>query len=263
MLELEMPFREAIEHHLAVNLSHYGERLAAVYVYGSVYRCEALIGTSDLDLMIVTTDGFSPEDQDWELQRWKIQKQENSAPYAIETGPNRANSVARVMEMLNPHFGPNVTTCILYHDSQFIYGQDLRSGFSIPEMNRGWAIPCIEGPLSWARAAANSSSNISPAADGANAWLLPEPSRQIRKLARHCVMAGACLLMVRGRFQSFRSADVLAVLSELYPSWSDFYHEIGACPVSIPSNYPLDGEAYNRQALAWVEWVAEQVYSGS
>src|SRR5829696_7254529 len=58
-------FRRAIRRNVQEYVAHFGERLVAIYVVGSVHRNEAVPGVSDLDIYAVIADAFSETDQEW------------------------------------------------------------------------------------------------------------------------------------------------------------------------------------------------------
>jgi len=94
----------AIARYVAQYQAHYADRLIAVYVFGSVHRGEANACASDLDLILVTTDGFGQQDQEWELARWQEQERVQKADgiSSLSVGLTRASSLEQVLRGLQP-----------------------------------------------------------------------------------------------------------------------------------------------------------------
>ncbi len=61
-------FRDAIERYVELHCAHYGERLAAIYVEGSVHRNEAIPGVSDLDTYVFIEGARNENDHSWQQQ---------------------------------------------------------------------------------------------------------------------------------------------------------------------------------------------------
>ena len=58
-------FKEAIEYQVYEYWTHFKNRLAAIYVGGSIHRNEAVLGVSDLDLYPFIVDSFNERDSRW------------------------------------------------------------------------------------------------------------------------------------------------------------------------------------------------------
>lgn len=165
----------AIARYVAQYQAHYADRLIAVYVFGSVHRGEANACASDLDLILVTTDGFGQQDQEWELARWQEQERVQKADgiSSLSVGLTRASSLEQVLRGLQPGAEQQAVETravrlsvdqaalsaeedaalrsgrfarALCYDATLVFGRDLVQGTLSPMMDAAWAALYFQAP---------------------------------------------------------------------------------------------------------------------
>ena len=274
----DMFFREAIRRHVEEYRAHFGERLAAIYVSGSVHRNEAVRGISDLDLHPFITDTFS--ETDWQWKR-RVQRQlDLEFGAACDLPPARpvteaflrgmqAPSGTRTIvadavdgtlrQQFQPEERPGMLArafgILLHYDATLVWGRDLIEGLQIPPPDRTWAQGWFLSPWELTRYAAG------VAKENRTDFDLPEePRLRLHELAKLAKLGGAALLMARGEFRSFRYADVFPSLKQLFPEWSSFLDE--SSESYFPATEPTPGRvsAYLSRLAAWMEWIGAQLY---
>ena len=271
-------FREAIRRHVEEYAAHFGERLAAIYVSGSVHRNEAMPGISDLDLHPFITDTF--DEADWQWKR-RVQKQ-LELEFGTACGLSAARPVteAFLQGMQAPSGARTIVAdpvdgtlrqqfqheerpgrlarafgILLQYDATLVWGRDLIEGLQIPPPDRTWAQGWFLSPWELTRYAAG------VAKENRTDFDLPEePRLRLHELAKLAKLGGAALLMARGEFRSFRYAEVLPALIPLFPEWSPFLDESTESyfPATDPS--PDEVSGYLSRLLAWMEWIGAQLY---
>lgn len=210
-----------------------------MYVTGSVHRGEAVRGASDVDLITFTTDGRTEDDLAWRrrlIQRWEAQGRYETPGF---NPPRAVDDLDR-----KPAF-----RWTLRYDATLVYGRDLIAGEDIP-------LPCFGFETEWhlTRHAAG----LEP--ENTTDFTLPQPlDRRLRKLARLAVLVGACVLMHRGRFRSFRGRDVLPVLEGEFRGWTQFLHRTDELYIHLTQPDQAHVDDYLKQLLEWMVWAADQI----
>ena len=273
-------FREAIQRHVAEYVAHFGKRLAAIYVSGSVHRNEAVPGISDLDLHPFITDTF--DEADWEWKR-RVQKQlELVFGAACDLSPARPVTQIWLRDVHAPSGIYTLITdrddgtlrwqpdpderkamlargygLLVRYDATLVWGRDLIEGLQIPAPDATWARVWFLCPWDLTRYAAG----LTPENRSAGEHDLPEePRLLLHELAKLAKLGGAALLMARGEFRSFRYADVFPSLKQIFPQWAPFLDE--STESYFPATEPTPDEvtAYLSRLAAWMDWIGAQLY---
>jgi hypothetical protein len=271
-------FREAIRRHVREYDAHYGDRLAAIYVSGSVHRNEAVRGLSDLDLYPFISDTFGHADLAWTRQMGDQLEEEfgaacglcpartvteellqgaqaPSGSYTIVADPvdgtlrqqlqpeERSRSLARSFGIL------------VRYDATLVWGRDLLEGLTVPPPDRRRAQVWFLSPWELTRFAAGVTKENRTDFD-----LPDEPRPRLHELAKLAKLGGAAFLMARGEFRSFRYAEVFPALKRLFPQWASFLNESTESyfPATDPPPEQLSG--YLSRLLAWMDWIGAQLY---
>ena len=270
-------FQEALACYVRTYADYYGDRLVSVYVWGSVSRGEAVAGISDLDLMIITRDGFTSLDEQWELSRWH--GDDVCAPFGIKTHPTRSNTAEALYRGLYPTsedsdnvaaalsafvrggvvsdleratIKPGTLARCIHYDATLAFGRDIVGRAPCPIMDAAWGAYYLDWPYKIIRKALSTGDAcVAKTANTQPDW---------RKLARLAVQIGDCFLMAKARFISFRVRDVVPSLIDLFPSWSPFLVETRQMALN-EMGAPFDQELYGSELLRWSEWVKEAVHS--
>jgi predicted nucleotidyltransferase len=224
--------------------AHFGDRLVATYVWGSVHRGEAVPGVSDLDLFHFITDAMRPTDQEWRLRL----RQELDGDELALGGITRPHPVDILLA------DPSPALFRLRYDATLVWGRDLTAGLVLPTPDRGWAVMQFQSPRALTRYAAG----LEP--ENKTDFRLPDdPSLRLRKLARLGVLGGACRLMALGRFCSYRGREVLPTLEALFPQWGPFLSETEALYIHpvVPSAEQITD--YLSKLVVWMDWVGAQL----
>jgi hypothetical protein len=256
-------FRRAIRRSVQEYVAHFGERLVAIYVVGSVHRNEAVPGVSDLDIYAVIADAFSETDEEWRQQE---------DPGGLEREFGSGCGVGSAMSMASL-FGPPppagvkwydvpegfafppdmVSTLLMYrrYDATLVWGRDITAGLAIPPPDRRWAKEEFLGLWDLIRdfAGLPNEGRFDPDP------LLKQPSLQLRKLARHAVYGGVLLLIGLGEFRSFRGADVIPALERRFPEWTGWLEETRGLYIEPQETTPEEVAAYLSRLLTWLEWI--------
>jgi hypothetical protein len=250
-------FRDAIRRVFSEHAAHYGNRLTAFYVSGSVHRNEAVPGVSDVDTCVFIRDEYSKEDGVWEEKAEK--KLKGEIPGFEHT--SRATSVDRsILKGTQPNadewsrIGTRAWVERLRYDSTLVWGQDVTEGVEIPPPDRSWARRYVAsvGPLIRYAAGLEDENRTD--------FRLPdEPSPRLRKLARLAVLSGAYLLMGCGEFHSFKGADVLPALKWLSPQWVKFLDETERLYIPPTVATEEDVHSYLSRLVPWVKWIETQL----
>ena len=216
-----------------------GANLKAVYLFGSVFRGEASLGYSDIDLhaFVESTPNF---DKHVPIQ----------AKFEIES----PGIIGFAMPMqVQPAKENKYLAFRIRWDSLLLTDGDVFEGIPTPEADRTMAKELFPSVLELANFASGridmNSTDFDLPTDGLT---------RHRKLARLAVLGGACLQMALGRFKSYRGVDVLPDLLSSYPQWSPFLHEVEGSYIS-PNLNESDLERQNRftqnlsEFLGWVD----------
>ncbi len=250
-------FREAIQYHVYEYWTYFRNRLAAIYVGGSVHRNEAVPGVSDLDLYPFIVDEFNDADRKWFNQVER--RVESKYPSANGLCPPR--SVTEVLDGLQSKVDEIAYIRSLAwghrfrYDTTLIFGRDLIDGIRVPDMDKGLARDYFQCVSDLVRYAAGLES------ENKTDFQLPKaPSRCLRKLARLAVLGGAYLLVGCGESYSFKGTDILPLLKARFPQWCAFLNETEALYISLDSSATDNRiSAYLSQLVPWVDWIGEQL----
>jgi predicted nucleotidyltransferase len=224
--------------------THFGDRLVATYVWGSVHRGEAVLGVSDLDLFHFITDRMCPADHEWRL---RLRRELDGHELELG-GVTRAHPVDMLLSDRSP------ALFRLRYDATLIWGRDLTEGLDIPMPDRGWARMHFQSPWDLTRYAAG----LEP--ENKTDFQLPDdPSLRLRKLARLGVLGGASLLMARGKFRSYRGIDVLPLLEDFFPQWKSFLRETEALDIRPIAPSAQQVADYLSKLVVWMDWVGAQL----
>jgi hypothetical protein len=271
-------FREAIRRHVQEYHAHFGDRLVAIYVSGSVHRNEAVRGISDLDLYPFITDTFG--EADWQWKRQAEIPLEREFGEACDLSPARPVTEAFLQAMqapsgiytivadpadgtlrlqLEPEERPRMLArsfgILLRYDATLVWGRDLIEGLVIPPPDRRTAQVWFLSPWELTRFAAG------VAKENRTDFDLPEePRLRLHELAKLAKLGGAALLMARGEFSSLRYADVFPALKQLFPQWASFLNESTESYFPAADPPPEQISAYLSRLLAWMDWIGAQLY---
>lgn len=272
-------FREAVRRHVEEYVAHFGERLAAIYVSGSVHRNEAVPGISDLDLHPFISDTLTEADEEWWQKLMQVLDREYGKIYGLVRPRSvttefiagiHAPTADRDTIVSDPVDGtlrwqpdPDERKAsqargyglLLGYDATLVWGRDLIEGLRIPPPERTWAEGWFLEPWELTRYAAGVTRENRTDFD-----LPEEPRLRLHELAKLAKLGGAALLMARGEFRSFRNADVFPALKQLFPGWSAFLDESTACYFPDADPTPEQVSAYLSRLLAWMDWIGAQLH---
>lgn len=186
--------------------NHFGKRLIAGYLHGSILYGDAIPGVSDLDYLLVLTS-LTDDDKVWLFETAHAVELEYPIAAEVHLSP------VTMDDLRNQSFA----RFALMHNAALHMGQDALSllaveGVTIPTPDASFA----KGRLDFARHCFQQAlRGETPDCTGP----LPDENCYIlRKFTRYfVVIEGAYYLMSKGLFRSFRSVDVLPALTELLP----------------------------------------------
>lgn len=285
-------YRHVLQRVVAECRAHYGERLVAIYVWGSVHRGEAVPAVpdaADLDLYVFTSDGFHASDKTWLSAsndalnvdipgaRWgwipparavsflfPEQEQENSAAHNLRLRDALQGVLAGTQpdEETGKALIARTGAYMLLYDATRVWGRDLTAALHVPPPDPLWARAKFQQV--WDIVALEAGQN--PPLSTAYAW---EHARQynipaatgprLRTMARLGVMGGAYLLIALGQFHSFRGIEVLPVLRALFPQWEAFLSETNRLYVDLTDASEQDRLGYMSRLVPWTDWVGAQL----
>jgi hypothetical protein len=238
-------FRRVIRRHVDEYIAHFGERLAAIYVSGSVHRDEAVLGISDLDLHVFITDAWTEADEQW----FHRAKAELLREFPTTCGLFPARPAQVILDGTWPAY-----LIRLRYDATLIQGRDLIEGLDVPRPNRVWARDAFQATWDLTRYAAGLES------ENRTDFSLPnDPPLRLRKLARLAVLGGAYLLAGLGEFRSFRGADVIPALERRFPEWTGWLEETRGLYIDPRETTPEEVAAYLSKLLTWLDWIKPQL----
>lgn len=250
-------FKEAIQYHASEYWNYFQNRLAAIYVGGSVHRNEAVPGISDLDLYPFIVDEFTDADRKWFDEA--EQRVDSRFPSANGLCPPR--SVGEILDGLQStadevaYIRAQAWVYRLRYDTTLIFGNDLIEGMRVPDMDRNQArdyFQCVSDLVRY---------DAGLEAENKTDFRLPKASaHHLRKLARLAVLGGAYLLIGYGELYSFKGVDVFPRLQARFPQWCAFLDETEALYI-YPDASASDGEisAYLSQLVSWIDWIGAQL----
>ena len=250
-------FKEAIQYHVDEYWTHFKNRLAAIYVGGSVHRNEAVLGVSDIDLYPFIADSFNERDERWFNQA----KQKVESRYAAANGlcpPRSVNEVLEGLQSTTDEIARERSHSWVYrlrYDTTLIFGSDLIAGYSVPDMDKHQARDYFQDVRNFVRYAAGLEAN------NKTDFPLPKtPSHCLRKLARLAILGGAYLLMGHGKLYTFKGTEILPLLRANLPQWNTFFDETEALYIFLnPSATENEISAYLAQLVLWIDWVGVQL----
>ena len=250
-------FRDAIEYHASEYWHYFQNRLAAIYVGGSVHRNEAVPGVSDLDLYPFIVDEFTDTDRKW----FDEAEQRVDSRFPSVNGLCPPRSVAEIFDGLQSpvnevaYVRSQAWMHRLRYDTTLIFGNNLIEGMRVPDMDRDQArnyFQCVSDLVRY---------DAGLEAKNKTDFRLPKaPAHHLRKLARLAVLGGAYLLIGNGESYSYKGADVLPLLKARFPQWRTFLDETEALYI-FPNASATDTKisAYLSQLVSWVDWVETQL----
>jgi hypothetical protein len=271
-------FRRAIRRHVEEYVAHFGERLVALYVSGSVHRNEAVPGVSDLDLHSFMTDTIREEDHEWWRQAGEAMDREFGVLYGIcrprtiteeilhglrvpswkrntiTADPNDGTLRAIPGEEERQAILARAYAILLRYDSTLVWGRDLIEGAPIPPPDLAVAQVRFLSPWELVRFETGRTRGNQTDFD------LPEEAPlRLRYLVKLAIYGGASLLMARGEFRSYRGPDVLDPLARAEPGWAPFLEGTRGLYV-----YPVEDAAarlsvYLARCAEWMDWIGAEL----
>ena len=250
-------FRKAIRYHVYEYWSHFQDRLAAIYVGGSIHRNEAVPGISDLDLYPFLIDSVNKEDRNWFNQA----EQRVESRFASANGlclPRSVNEIFGGLQSTADETARVKSHAWMYrlrYDTTLIFGKDLIAGLHVSDMNKNQAGDYFQSAWDLVRYAAGLETR------NKTDFHLPKDSpRLLRKLARLAILGGAYLLIGRGELYSFKGAEILPILNAHCPDWQSFFDETKVLYISLnPSVTEREISHYLSQLVLWMDWVGKQL----
>lgn len=250
-------FREAIQYHSYEYWTHFQDRLAAIYVGGSIHRKEAVPGISDLDIYPFLIDSFNEEDRNWFNQA----EQRVESRFASANGlcpPRSANEVLGGLQSMADETARERSHAWMYrlrYDTTLIFGSDLIAGLHVSDMYKSQAGDYFQSALDLVRYAAGLET------ENRTDFHLPKIlPRRLRKLARLGILGGAYFLIGHGISYSFKGVEILPLLKVHCPHWRAFLNETETLYISLnPSVTEREISSYLSQLVLWMDWVGEQL----
>ncbi len=240
------PYRAALRRMVDAYHARFAGRLACVMVWGSLHRGEAVPPWSDCDLDAYV-ENPSPEDIAWARgEASRLRAEHGDAPSGLVPPRDVACLAIRGAPPDPQAVRADALRFRMRYDATLIAGRDLRLGLppSPPSAERARA------------AAASVLHGLRGGCEGRGPADFPLPSRserRMRALARLAVLGGAYLLMRRGRFRSFRCADVVPELAADEIPWRGFLERTAAHAILRTAAAAADVADYAASALAWAE----------
>jgi hypothetical protein len=239
--------------------AHFGRRLAAAYVTGSVHRDEAVPGVSDLDMCYFIADTFGEADEQW-IRRVREEFDRECPGLGGTTRPRSVEILSRGLlpgadedaQEWSQAWGNRIR-----YDATLICGRDPLEGLSVPPPDRDWARRWFPTPWELTRHAAGLTNE-----NNTDFELPAEPALRFRKLARLSILGGAALLMAKGKFRSFRGIDVIPTLGKLCPERGEFLEETRALYIELADPSPAQIDAYLSRLVTWMDFVGAQLKAG-
>ena len=238
--------------------NYYENRLAAIYVWGSVQRQEAVRGVSDLDLIVFVKEA-SEADRKWRNNQINDQVETEFPDFAwgliphptdiTEAPHNTIPTDTEHQQMRNRGFA-----YLLLHNATLVFGEEVTKELTLPPPDKPlarWALPL--DPLRLARFAAGLETQ-----NRSDFELPGEPSLKLRKLARLSVLGGAYLLMAQGHYKSDKGTDVFPLLAR-NEEWSNFLDYTRRVYITPTATTSAEVDEYATKLVAWLEWVQKQL----
>ncbi len=214
-------FRAAIDAHVAEYVRFFGDRLVAVYVWGSAHRGEAVDDVSDLDLHAFVCES-SPDNEAW----FQTNRHLLEARFPGTAGLSRP-LLAGVRRGLQPGAvepARNYAQALgfrLCFDATLLRGEPIVTAPEMmPFVGADFARRSFESVFDLSRFAAGLDT------DNRTDFDLPTaPAIRLRKLARLVFIGGGWYTVATGQGTSFRGADVLPVLRRDFPEGETFLNQ--------------------------------------
>lgn len=226
-------FRNAISRHIDEYGAYYRDRLATIYIRGSVHRNEGVVGISDLDILVFLRDEFTEKDRVyWDANRNKLE-----AAFPGTQALGYAWPVDRVMAL------PSLLAQ-LQHDATLVFGDDLIGDreFAQPDyFPRLWLLVRFLAGIDQS----NRSESVVP----------EEPRLRLRRLARMAVLGGAGYLLVHNELKSYCGIDVLPDVLAICPQWREFLEYTRQHYTIVVPASGDEVRRYEARVLGWVVWV--------
>lgn len=226
-------FRNAISRHIDEYCAYYSDRLATIYIRGSVHRNEGVVGISDLDILVFLRDEFTEKDRAyWDANRNKLE-----AAFPGTQALGYAWPVDRVMAL------PSLLAQ-LQHDATLVFGDDLVGDreFAQPDyFPRLWLLIRFLAGIDQS----NRSESVVP----------EEPRLRLRRLARMAVLGGAGYLLAHNKLKSYCGIDVLPDVLALCPQWREFLDYTRQHYTAVVPASGDEVRRYEAKVLGWVVWV--------
>jgi len=249
-------FRAAVERHVQTYRSHFGGRLLAVYVWGSVHRNEAVRDLSDLDMHTFIADAWNEADEEWHRQARRAMDAEFPGLAAL----SRPLSVSLLIDGTQPDAAERTRAIAhafgfrLHYDATRVWGRELLTDTIVPIPDRKFAEGAFQAVRDLTRFAAGLDSRNNTDFD-----LPQDPLLRLRKLARLGVLSAGYLLMARGQFRSFLGSEILPLLTQELPEWTPFLRETQRLYILPPSASPEEVESYQALLVPWIDWVNQHL----
>lgn len=279
-------YRDALNRCVREHADHYGERLEAMYVWGSVHRNEAVPGVSNIQLAAFIRDGYGDADRAWDAMANPTLRGSIPGFYGIPFAHPLEETLLRgARELRGDGAGTGETVERLWrgekveardlervrarawldrlrYDATLIAGRDVTAGLEGPLPDRAWAWASFLSVWDQVREAAG----LAPPMP----WM-KEHQRDFRfrdgvalrrrQIARLAVLGGAYLLMGEGAFRSFRGCEVLPHLRARYARWSEFLDRTESIYATLTCAGESELSDYLASAVPWVDWIGEQLRS--
>lgn len=245
---MQEEFRELVEETVSLCKEYFRQKMAAMYLHGSIYYGDAVPGISDMDCIIVLNEKPYAEEKEWLCasadrlnMKYPVVDGVHISAYDIDS--LRADKWARFMLKYNAslYAGTDVVR-EMYSENISQYYPDKRTA----RARLGFAVKCFED--AW--------DGKQPASTGE----IPQDTcYAARKFARYFVIIeGAYWLMSQNQFKSFAKEDVLSGLREncrQFRSVFDLTEKILQSPLDAGINHV----AYLKQIKPFMEWIFESI----
>lgn len=245
-VKFQKGFQELVTAVDAACIDRFGPRLAASYVAGSVGRCEAWPGASDLDWWAFLRNDLTAADKSWQKRARK--RLERQFPIAAEVHLN-IQPTDRLRQETFWRF-------ILRYNAVWIRGGNLiaelgRLGAPTPRPSPKLArsrLPFVRTCLEEA---------VAGRCPPSLAELPSDPFLSTRKLARNFVIVeGAFALMAAGKFTSFKQEIVLKDLRRTWRRWSALTRTTEEV-LADPHRAAVAPDAFMRKVHPFMDWAIE------
>lgn len=242
--------------------AYYQDRLAAVYLRGSLVDNEADPVCSDMDAFVFLYDDFTEADRAWRKETNDRLQQEDPRNSWGWLPPARSVCVLAPPDPADESAGYRHRAWLhhLTRLSRRIYGPDLLNGQEAPPLYRAFAQGFIQTPWDVVRHAAGLPSAYPTENTEESIRQFPLPTnhgRRRRKLARLVVLLGAYWLGAEDTWQGYAVRRTIPRLAELLPDWDAFLKETEGYAVAALPATEAEAEVYLKDAVRWADFVGE------